>query len=75
MAADDCRAGCLLVTIARNREWEHPKTRQRFGFDELVAVLNAEAERLSKELGGTVKLMARGLDLRPRLATTRNAQA
>jgi len=75
MAADDCRAGCLLVTIAKNREWEHPKTRQRFGFDEFVAILNAEAERLSKELGGSVKLMARGLDLRPRLATERNAQA
>lgn len=74
MAADDCRAGCLLVTIARDREWEHPKTRQRIGFDELIAVLNDEAECLSKELGGTAKLMARGLDLTPRLSTERSAR-
>lgn len=46
-----------------------PDKRKKFGFKELMAVLNEEAERLSKELGGTVKLMARGLDLRPRLST------
>jgi hypothetical protein len=67
MAADECRAGVLLVTIAKNREWDHPKTGERIGFEELMAVLNEEAERLSKELGGTAKLIAKGLDLRPRL--------
>jgi hypothetical protein len=67
MASDDCRAGCLLVTIARNREWQHPKTGQKIGFEELIALLGAEAARLSHELGGTAKLMAKGLDLRPRL--------
>jgi hypothetical protein len=69
MAADECRAGCLLVTIASDREWEHPKTGKRIGFEALIAVLNEEADRLSKELGGTAKLMAKGLDLRPRLGT------
>jgi hypothetical protein len=69
MAADECRAGCLLVTIAKGRKWDHPKTGKRIGFEELMGVLNEEAERLSKELGGTAKLMARGLDLRPRLGT------
>lgn len=69
MAADECRAGCLLVTIAKGRKWEHPRTGKKIGFEELMAVLNEEAERLSKELGGTVKLMAKGLDLRPRLRT------
>lgn len=67
MAADECRAGCLLVTIARDRNWEHPKTGKKIDFHELMSVLNEEAERLSKELGGTVKLVAKGLDLRPRL--------
>jgi hypothetical protein len=71
MAADECRAGCLLVTIARDREWDHPKTGMRIGFEELMAVLNEEAERASKELAGTAKLMAKGLDLRPRLGTER----
>jgi len=68
MAADECRVGCLLVTIAKDREWNDPKTGKRIGFEELMARLNEEAERLSKELGGMAKLMARGLDLRPRLA-------
>lgn len=69
MAADECRAGCLLVTIAKDRKWAHPTSGKRIGFEELMVVLNEEAERLSKELGGTVKLMAKGLDLRPRLST------
>jgi hypothetical protein len=69
MAADECRAGCLLVTVASHREWNHPKTGKRIGFETLMAVLNEEAERLAKELGGTAKLMAKGLDLRSRLMT------
>ncbi len=69
MAADECRAGCLLVTIAKDRGWAHPKTGIRIGFEELMIVLNEEADRISKELGGTAKLMAKGLDLRPRLGT------
>jgi hypothetical protein len=74
MAADECRAGCLLVTVARDREWDHPKTGKRIGFETLIAVLNEEAERLSHELGGTAKLMAKGLDLRPRLASERTRE-
>ena len=75
MAAEECRAGCLLVTIAKDREWEHPKTGKRLDFAALIALLSEEAERLSQDLGGAAKLMAKGLDLRPRLATERNARA
>ncbi len=67
MAADDCRAGCLLVTIAREREWQHPQTGENVDFPNLLRVLNEEAETISRELGGMAKLMAKGLDLRPRL--------
>jgi hypothetical protein len=67
MAADDCRAGCLLVTIAKNREWEHPTTSKLMNFAELINALNEEAVTISRELGGAAKLMAKGLDLRPRL--------
>jgi hypothetical protein len=74
MAADNCRAGCLLVTIAKDREWEHPKTGKRIGFSELMTVLNEEAETISREFGGTVKIMARGLDLRPRLPTEKKSR-
>lgn len=69
MAADDCRAGCLLVTIARDRKWEHPNSGKKLDFHELIALLNEHAEQISKELGGTAMLMARGIDLRPRLGT------
>lgn len=68
MAPEECRAGCLLITIARDRTWEHPITGKSIGFENLIEVLQKEAERLSENLGGAVKLMARGLDLRPRLA-------
>ncbi len=71
MAAEECRAGCLLVTIARDRKWEHPKTGKKIDFHELIIGLNEKAEWLSKELGGSAKLMAKGLDLRPRLRTER----
>jgi hypothetical protein len=69
MAADECRVGCLLVTVAKDRKWDHPKTSKRIDFEELMALLNEEAERLSTELGGAAKLMAKGLDLRARLGT------
>ena len=69
MAADECRAGCLLVTVAKDRKWDHPTTGQRISFEELTALLDDEAHRLSRELGGAAKLMAWGLDLRPRLGT------
>jgi hypothetical protein len=75
MAADECRAGCLLVTIAKDREWEDPKTRKRLDFEALIALLSEKAKRLSEELGGAAKLMAKGLDLRPRLATEKKAGA
>ncbi len=75
MAADECRAGCLLVTIAKDRKWQHPKTGKSLDFEALIALLSEEAERLSEELGGAAKLMAKGLDLRPRLATEKNAGA
>jgi hypothetical protein len=68
MAPEECRAGCLVVTIAKDRKWQHPKTEQLIGFDELIAVLNEEAERLSNGTGGAAKLMVKGIDLRPRLA-------
>ena len=75
MAADESRAGCLLVTIARERKWDHPKIGKKIDFDQLMVVLNEEADRLSQELGGEVKLMAKGLDLRPRLMTEKQTRS
>jgi hypothetical protein len=72
MAAEDCRAGCLLVTIAKERQWEHPKTHESLNFEGLMAVLQEEAERLSRDLAGSAKIMVKGLDLRPRLRRGRS---
>jgi hypothetical protein len=69
MAADECRAGCLVVSVASDRHWNHPDTSERLDLVGLITFLNEEADRLSNELGGAAKLMAKGLDLRPRLTT------
>jgi hypothetical protein len=75
MAADECRAGCLVVSIASDKHWKHPDTGERLDFEGLLALLNEEAERLSQELGGAAKLMVNGLDLRPRLTTEKKARS
>jgi hypothetical protein len=74
MAAEDCRSGCLMVTIAADKTWTHPDTGKQLDFDGLIVMLNDEANRLSAELGGSVRLMAKGLDLTPRLKTERAAK-
>ncbi len=74
MAADECRAGCLLVTVAKDRRWEHPKTGKKLDYEALIALLSEEAKRLSDELGGAAKLMAKGLNLRPRLSTEKKVE-
>jgi len=75
MAAENCRAGCLVVTVGTNRTWTHPDTGKHLDFNGLIAVLNEEADRLTSELGGSIRLMAKGLNLRPRLKTERAAAA
>jgi len=37
MAADECRAGCLLVTVARGPRMGSPKDRQEDRFETLIA--------------------------------------
>jgi hypothetical protein len=69
MAAEECRSGCLVVTLRSNKSWRHPDNGKQLDFDNLLAMLNREASRLTSELGGTIRLMARGIDLRPRLKT------
>lgn len=73
MAADRCRAGCLLISLSRNRHWNHPASGEGMDFGALIDWLNAEAQNLVDQLGGTVRITVRGLDLRPRLATERVA--
>jgi hypothetical protein len=72
MAADNCRSGYLVVTVASNRYWKHPDNGAQLNFAELIEMLNEEAKKLSLELGGSVRLMAKGIDLQPRLETERH---
>ncbi|CAN5585018.1 hypothetical protein BH10PSE14_BH10PSE14_40570 [soil metagenome] len=75
MASEECRAGCLLITIRGERTWHHPNTNQAITFEELIEMLNLEAAQIMAEMGGSLRLMARGLDLRPRLLTEKKAKA
>ena len=69
MAAETSRSGCLMITLAKDRQWEHPDSGVRIGLDELTKLLKNEANRLMESLGGTVRLQVRVLDLRARLPT------
>lgn len=71
MAAENCRAGCLLITIKTPRTWQHPETGATLNLAGLVDMLNEEAARIEREMGGSLRLIARGLDLQPRLSTER----
>jgi hypothetical protein len=69
MAPDNCRVGCLLITSATGRTWNHPTTNATLDLAGLIAFLNEEAAKIENEMGGSVRLIARGLDLTPRLPT------
>jgi hypothetical protein len=61
----------LVVTIRKDKTWRHPDNGTRLDLNGLIAMLNEKANRLTAELGGSIRLMAKGLDLRPRLQTER----
>jgi hypothetical protein len=65
MAAEECRAGCLLITLASDKKWTGPSNNGKLDFPALIANLNDEAHRLSVQMGGNIRLMVKGLDLRP----------
>lgn len=63
----DCRAGCMLITMATARTWVNPDNGTSLSFEQLLDFLRTEAERLVAEFGGAIRLLVKGLDLRPRL--------
>jgi len=69
MAAETSRSGCLMITLAKDRQWDHPDHGFRIGLDELLILLRDEAERIMASLGGQLRLRVHLLDLRPRLPT------
>ena len=67
MAADNSRSGGLLITLAKDRNWEHPDNGTLIGPEELKSILRQEAKRVEGKMGGMVALSVHLLDLRPRL--------
>jgi hypothetical protein len=67
MAADNSRSGALLVTLAKDRKWEHPDESRMILVDELFSLLRKEAEQVQERLGGACAIAVHFLDLRPRL--------
>src|SRR5262249_12640452 len=61
------------VTVRSGKTWTHPRTGTRLDLNGLIAMLNEEASRLAAKLGGSIRLTAKGIDLRPRLQTERAA--
>jgi hypothetical protein len=61
---DSCKAGYLLLTYHGTKKyWQHPETRRRLGFAEILKYLASFAEDIEQERGYSVCLAVRGLDL------------
>ena len=71
MAADNCRAGCLMITISTDRHWTHPDTAVSLDFAGLITFLGEEADAIMTRMPGALRLTVCGLDLRARLPTER----
>mgnify|MGYP003836466271 CR=1 FL=1 len=71
MAPEDCRSGCLLITVVSNRAWEDPESGERLDIDQLATMLHTEAHRIMGQMGESLRLSAKVLDLRPRLPIER----
>jgi len=65
MAAESARSGCLLITLAEDRSWVHPVTKNKINFESLINFLNEAAQKIMDDCCGNMQLMVVGLDLRP----------
>jgi hypothetical protein len=74
MAHRDARTGCLLVSVADpGKYWLHPETGERIDRFGLQTLLQAKADEAQRRLGGEARVLARVLDLVPRLSTEKQA--
>ncbi|WP_440466169.1 hypothetical protein ACKI1H_20775 [Pseudomonas sp. YH-1] len=71
MAAESSRSGCLLVTVASDRKWDHPDTAERIDIKGLKTMLETEASRVANDVSDCIRLTVKVLDLRPRLSSSR----
>ena len=74
MAHREAQIGCLLVSVADpGRSWQHPDTGERIDRFGLQTLLQAKADEAQRRLGGEARVLARVLDLVPRLSTEKQA--
>ena len=60
--------GCLLVTVAdAEKRWQHPDTGVLIDRHQLQQMLSEAAQLAQQRLGGDARVMARVLDITPRL--------
>jgi hypothetical protein len=64
LVTENRSSGCLLVTVASDRAWEHPDTGARIDLSELHRLLCDEAERVMDSKGRTLSIAVHVLDLR-----------
>jgi hypothetical protein len=74
MASENSRSGCLLITLSKDRTWDHPNGGQRIDFSELIALLRIEADKIIEKYGHSIRLHLHAFDLRPRLQTEKNSR-
>jgi len=70
MEPENCRSGCLMVTIAKNRTWEDPDTGKPLDVNGLRLMLEFEAKKIEAKTSHSVRLLVKILDLRPRQSRT-----
>lgn len=63
MQHDDCRAGCLLVTMSKSRSWRCPDTGTILNFSALLERLRTLAANLQVQLNHQIRLAVVGIDL------------
>lgn len=74
MAHKMARTGCLLVTVSNpKKRWQHPETKALIDRFQLQELLDTAAQAAQQRLGGDARVMARVLDLTPRLTTEAEA--
>lgn len=70
MAVENCRSGCLLITVSTDRNWQHPDSNDMLDVDGLLAMLSEEARKLENGMGASFRLHVKVLDLRSRINRT-----
>lgn len=65
MVPEARRVGCLMISLASSRQWKHPEDGHLIDVEEVIALLQVDADDIAARLGFESLLVVRLLDLRP----------